>query len=157
VLGLLRRSHAGTIPAPDDDVATAPLREQALALPQAIDRVLDAFALDEALAAIFAVVGLANRTLDRTAPGRWFATAIWRAPTGCRAPCSKRYVCSRVSSPFLPLAQLRAALQVRDDGDARTWTALHEGTPLLPALSLFPRILPADHSDATAREPISSS
>jgi methionyl-tRNA synthetase len=141
LFGLLRRSSAGAVPAPGPSSPDSEaLRAAALELPEVVDRAVERFALDEALASVWRLVDLANRTLDRSAP--W--SAIRRGDLGganaiLRALLEVLCVIASELAPFLPTTAerlLRALIPVgRSAGNG-----LVTGTQLPASLQLFPRI-----------------
>jgi len=135
LFGLVQRCTGGTLPPPAADTSPE-LRERALALSSEIDRAVERFALDEALAAVWKVIELANRTLDRTAPWAVIKRGELEAASQLlRAQLETLHVIARELAPFLPRA---ADTLTRSLG---TWDALETGKALPPALNLFPRWL----------------
>ena len=144
VLGLVQRSHGGTVP-PAVGACTAEdgaLRDAALGLPAKVDRAVERFALDEALAAIFEIVDHANRHVDRSAPWALVRDGdLTRANAVLRTLLETLRVLAAELAPFLPrtAARLGDALAGSRAHDPCAWNVLTEGAPLQPALKLFPR------------------
>lgn len=140
-LGLVQRSHSSTVPPVGPLLPPViELRAAALALPDKLDAAVARGALDEALAAIFELVDICNRTLDRTAPWSLVRDGEQvRAGAILRGLLEALRVIARELQPFLPLSaeRLQAALGAPHADPA--WNALSEGTPLPAALQLFPR------------------
>ena len=106
---------------------TAALRESAAALPSEIDGAVERFALDEALAAVWKRIELANRTLDRTAPWALIKCGeLEQAGQLLRAHLEALQVIAHELAPFLPRA-------------AHTLTQSLSSPQLPPSLNLFPR------------------
>ena len=125
LFGLAQRCPLPPQAAYSDD--TAALRESALAVPGEIDRALGRFALDEALAVLWKLIELANRTLDRTAPWALIKRGeLAAAGEILRAHLETLQVIARELAPFLPRA-------------AHTLTQSLSSRELPPSLSLFPR------------------
>jgi methionyl-tRNA synthetase len=130
VLGLVKRCTNGVLPPPAADaIETAALREAAHALPAEIDRAVERFALDEALAAVWKLVELANRTLDRSAPWALIKRGeLESAGQLLRALLDTLSVIARELAPFLPRASDKLARSLGAPGQL-----------LPPSLNLFPR------------------
>lgn len=137
VLGLVQRCRGGTLPPSAPDTRdTAALRDASRALPDQIDRALERFALDDALAALWKLVELANRTIDRTAPWQLIKRGdLEGASQLLRALLDTLDVIARELSPFLP----RAARKLSESLGGATGRGLVTGIALPPSLNLFPR------------------
>lgn len=123
VLGLVQRCTRGTLP--PSAAASSALHEGTVALPFEIDRAVERFALDEALAAIWRVVELCNRTLDQTAPWALIKRGeLAAAGQLLRDQLDALRVIAQELAPFLPRA-------------AHTLTQSLDTLP--PTLNLFPR------------------
>jgi methionyl-tRNA synthetase len=144
LFGLVQRCTGGTLPpAAADTPDTAALREAALALPAQVDRAVERFALDEALAAVWKLIELENRTLDRTAPWALIKRGEHEAAAQLlRALLEALQVIARELAPFLPRAShlLSKSLCAPPASETQErWNVLPTGERLPASLSLFPR------------------
>src|SRR5262249_4260476 len=89
----------GRIPEPR---GASPLSALAEALPARIDRALDAFAFDEAVAPIVALLDAANRELDAAAPWRLRRTDPAAAAAALYAPLEAARFAAGELAPFVP-------------------------------------------------------
>jgi methionyl-tRNA synthetase len=146
VLGLVQRANAGCVPPPSAASAVdIELRAAALALPDEVDRALQRFALDEALAAVFELVAHCNRVVDKSAPWALLRSgAHEQANDVLRSLLEALRVLGAELAPFLPLtaATIHGALSAPEAAPA-AWNVLQEGTRLPASLQLFPRRLRA--------------
>jgi methionyl-tRNA synthetase len=142
VFGLVQRASGGVVPVPAAaEPAARELEQLAAALPAAIDGALERFAIDEALDAVFALIGACNRFLDRTAP--WAALKrgdTARASAQLRALLEVLRIVAGELEPFLPetAARLTQALGV-DGPPGHGFYQLREQHQLPRNLQLFPR------------------
>lgn len=144
VFGLLARATASAIPARGEELPEArALREAVGSLPAEVDRAVERFALDDALAAVFERVDLANELIDRTAPWALLREGQHaRAESLLRALLETLRVLAVELAPFLPNAanQLAQALHAPAETSPGAWEVLPEGAPLPATLALFPRV-----------------
>jgi len=158
VLGMIARWRGGRIPRGAGNAT--PLHAIATDLPRRIDTALDRFDSRAALAAIWELVGAANRYVDDTAPwilarravggdgdaARDLDTALGNLAEALR-------LIGHHLAPFLPEASARILAQLGDDerGDcpgSTEWGATLAGRVIQPAGPLFPRIeLTAEEQD----------
>lgn len=136
VFGLVARANGSAIPRagvlPGEANA---LHAAALALSAEIDACAERFAFDEALDAVFAVIDLANKLIDQSAP--WAAIRDGRAGTThalLRELLETLRVIASAAAPFLPTAcaELERAL-------GASGKPLRDGARLPAKLALFPR------------------
>ena len=132
------RLGAGRIGAPATESAEAArLRGLAGALPARVDAALDAFLLDDAVAAITELIGAANRALEIAAPWRVARTDPAAAAAALYAPLEAARIAAGELAPFVP-GVARTILDRLGDphGDprwgARSAIELHAGPPPLP-------------------------
>jgi methionyl-tRNA synthetase len=143
VLGLVARSNASCVPPASATPEVDVLRAASLELPGAIDSAIARTALDDALAAAFDRVDLANRLIDQTAP--W---AVLRAGDTARANAILRglletlRVLATEFAPFLPRVSRELTNALAAPEPSRAWNALTTGAALPAALRLFPRVRP---------------
>jgi methionyl-tRNA synthetase len=142
VFGLVQRANAGRVPhaggALDVDLE---LESAARVLPGDVDRALERFALDEALAAVFELVAVCNRVIDKSAPWALLRSgAVERANSVLRSLLEALRVISIELAHFLPqsAAKLDAALGA-PAATGTAWNVLQEATQLPASLQLFPR------------------
>lgn len=141
LLGLLQRANGGVIPAAGDEPPELrELKRHVQSLPAGVDRAVERYALDDALAAIFTRVDACNRSIDQVAP--WALIKRGETSLACawlRGWLEALFGIGNSLSAFLPhtATQLLAAL-------GETTTASHgclrEGQPLPASCQLFPRI-----------------
>ncbi|HUQ08647.1 MAG TPA: methionine--tRNA ligase [Kofleriaceae bacterium] len=112
-----------------DTAEAVELRARAAALPARVDAALDAFLVDDAVAAICEVVDHANRYLERTAPWRLARTDPAAAAATLHAPLEVARIAAAELAPFVPRV-------------ARTITerlgATERGSPPIPRLRRAP-------------------
>jgi len=149
-LGMIARWCGGRIPRGHD--AAPPLHAIAAALPAQIDAALDRFDFRAALAAIWELVGAANRYVDDTAP--WILARGAAAGNEAAARDLDTVLATLAETlrllghhlaPFLPDASARILAQIGDGerGDcpgATEWGTTLAGRAIQPAGPLFPRI-----------------
>lgn len=155
-LGMIGRWRDGRIPQAGEDAAT--LYTLTAELPERIDAALDRFDFRAALAAIWEMVGAANRYVDDTAPwllarsaaaGNKAAAHDLDAVLGALAEALRLIAHHLV--PFLPDASARILAQLgdaaADEGEttderagAGAWGTSLAGRLIQPAGPLFPRI-----------------
>jgi methionyl-tRNA synthetase len=141
VLGLVQRSNGGCVPARGIECAESDeLREAARALPGRIDDAIARFALDEALDAVFSLVDLDNRVIDRVAPWALIRRGeLQEANAFLRCLLESLRVIGRELEVFLPGAGRGIGRVLEVGGDRSEFYALSEGLQLPAALQLFPR------------------
>jgi methionyl-tRNA synthetase len=142
VLGLIARSHGGCVlPRGRETAASVELREAALALPGKIDEAIARFAVDEALDAVFALVELDNRVIDRVAPWALIRRGELQEANGfLRCLLETLRVIAREVGVFLPGVGRRLGELLRiGGGTVGEFYGLADGLPLPAALQLFPR------------------
>ena len=135
---LAAKASAGRAPAPRDDADAAALRAVASGLPGRIDTALDAFAFDEAAAAIVELLDAANRALERAQPWRVLRTDPIAAASSLYAPLEAARIAAGELSPFVPdvasiiAARLGSPELVPSWGGLVPGSELPVGTPPLP-------------------------
>lgn len=143
VFGLVQRASGGVIPRVGRATShTDALRTAALALPAQVDRAFADYSLDSALSALFSLVDLTNRTIDRTAPWALIRNGELEAAGALlRDLLETLRVIAAELAPFLPRAarELAAALRGAEHVPEGTWNVLPEAALLPPRLQLFPR------------------
>jgi methionyl-tRNA synthetase len=138
-VALAGRACGGRVPRPADDAGAHELRALATALPARVDAAVDAFALDEAAAAITAVLDAANRTLDRAAPWRRLADDPAAAATALYAPLESIRIAAGELEPFVPGVARTVAARLGGAQLAPAWGGLTPGAPLVAGPPAFPR------------------
>ncbi|MGB9847063.1 MAG: class I tRNA ligase family protein, partial [Desulfotomaculales bacterium] len=151
-LGLLERYFQGTVPVPAGSAGPdRDLIDLALATPGAVEEMMEKRDLAGALAAIWRLVGRANKYVDETAP--WALRKDPAMQARLQTVLYNLSECVRflgvLVSPFLPLTPPRLWPQLGIDGraDLQTWESLQwgklpPGTAVRRAEALFPRIDP---------------
>lgn len=151
-ISMIERYRDGVIPASGPVTAVEqPLIEQAIVLPSQVDTAVRAFASNEALAAIWELVGAANRYVAETEP--WALAkqrkagereAAQRLDTVLYTLAETLRLVAYLLSPFLPAtaAKIASQLGVALDGDApwtsvTAWGRLAVGTRVQPGPILF--------------------
>ena len=151
-ISMIQRYSDGVIPASGPlTAAEQPLIEQAKALPGQVDAAVRAFASNEALAAIWELVGAANRYVAETEP--WSLAKARKAgdPDAARLLDTVLYtlaetlrLVAELLVPFLPetAAKIAAQVGVPLDSDApwasvTSWGQLAAGTHTQPGPVLF--------------------
>ncbi|HEY5947951.1 MAG TPA: methionine--tRNA ligase [Kofleriaceae bacterium] len=120
---------AGRVPTPDDTPASRELRELGERLAGRVDVAIDAFAPDEATAAIVEVLDAANRYLEATAPWRIQRTDANAAAAALYAPLEAARIVADELAPFAP--GVAATISERL-GTLVPGSELHSGAPPLP-------------------------
>jgi methionyl-tRNA synthetase len=153
VVSMIGRYYDGTIPAAagDEEDAVRALREHAEATPERVHAAMDAFAPNEALAAIWTLVGEANRTIVLVEP--WVL-----AKTRTEDPRSEERLATvlhhlaevlRIVAlallPFTPDKARAIAARLGVDapevwGDALAWRAQPDPRPVTMGDPLFPKL-----------------
>jgi methionyl-tRNA synthetase len=153
VIGMVNRYYDGVVPAPGPlDAIDHALIAQAEALPSQVDAAMSRFALHEALAVIWEVIGAANRYVaevkpwglaknrqqDPSAENR-LATCLYNLVEMLRLTA---YFCA----PFLPTtaAAITSQLGLDQNGDCAVlsnWGLYPAGTAVQPGGVLFPRLV----------------
>jgi len=149
-VAMVEKYFQGTVKAPDaPEELDRELIELAEQTPAAVEEYMDKMELSNALAAIWRLVGRANKYVDETAPwglakdpekeGR-LATVLYNLAE------SLRFI-AIMAAPFMPLLPGRvwAQLGIEDRPDLTTWDALvwgrlPAGTVVKKGQALFPRI-----------------
>ena len=132
------RLAAGRISAPAAESAEAArLRGLAEALPARVDAALEAFLLDDAVAAVTELIGAANRALEIAAPWRIARTDPAAAVAALYAPLEAARIAAGELAPFVPGVARTILARLGDPhGDprwgARSAIELHAGPPPLP-------------------------
>jgi methionyl-tRNA synthetase len=151
-LGMLERYFQGTVPAPAGSAGPdRDLIDLALATPGAVEEMMEKRDLAGALAAIWRLVGRANKYVDETAP--WALRKDPAMQARLQTVLYNLSECVRflgvLVSPFLPLTPPRLWPQLGIEGRAalQTWESLQwgklpPGTAVRRAEALFPRIDP---------------
>jgi methionyl-tRNA synthetase len=109
-----------------------------------VDRAIERFAIDDALAAVFELIAVCNRVVDKSAPWALLRSgAVDQANGVLRSLLEALRVISVELAPFLPqtAARLSAAL-VAPAAPGTAWNVLRESTQLPASLQLFPRRQP---------------
>ena len=149
-LGMIARWRDGRIPQATG--GTTPLHEIAAILPERIDTALDRFDFRAALAAIWEMVGAANRYVDDTAP--WVLAkraaggdvdAARDLDTVLGGLAEALRLIAHHLAPFLPETSARILAQLGDEttgecSDSAEWGATLAGRLIQSAGPLFPRI-----------------
>ncbi len=149
-LGMIARWRDGRIPQATG--GTTPLHEIAAILPERIDTALDRFDFRAALAAIWELVGAANRYVDDSAP--WIlakraaggdADAARDLDTVLVGLAEALRLIAHHLAPFLPETSARILAQLGDEttgecSDSAEWRATLAGRLIQSAGPLFPRI-----------------
>lgn len=138
---LAGKAAAGRVPPPlaAADPDANELRALATALPARVDAAIDAFALDDAAAAITALLGAANRTLDRAAPWRRLADDPDGAARALYAPLEAIRIAAGELEPFVPGVARTIAARLGGAPLAPAWGGLTPGAPLVVGPPPFPR------------------
>ena len=114
------------------------LRSAAEQLPARVDAALADFLVDDAAAAICALVAHANRALETLAPWQLARVDPDAAASALHAPLEAARIAAAELSPFVPEAS-RAILDRLGGGAAAEWGGLRSGDALLHGPPLFPR------------------
>jgi methionyl-tRNA synthetase len=145
VFGLVQRANSGRVPPLGAALAAnLELEAAARALPGEVDRAIERFAIDDALAAVFELIAVCNRVVDKSAPWALLRSgAVDQANGVLRSLLEALRVISVELAPFLPqtAARLSAAL-VAPAAPGTAWNVLRESTQLPASLQLFPRRQP---------------
>jgi methionyl-tRNA synthetase len=151
-VSMVARYYGGVVPAPGE---LLPIDEEligpAKSLAERVDEALDCFAPHEALAAIWDVIGAANKYVDDTEP--WALAKRRESDPLANARLSTvlynlvetlRLVAHTVS-PFLPTAAEGIARQIGvafdTGGDWAVWGSYSSGAHVKPAGVLFPKVV----------------
>jgi len=150
-VSMVTKYYDGIVPAPEaQDEAARRLVDLADALGARVQAAVERFALHEALAAIWEVVGTANKYVVEVAPwslakarasgdveaGARLATALYTLIETLR-------LAAVFCEPFIPAAAGRIAAQLGLSADARSrsqrWGGYAPGTCVQPGSALFPK------------------
>jgi methionyl-tRNA synthetase len=101
-LALAAKLSGARVPVPSDTADAHTLRACAAKLPARVDAALDAFVLDEAVAAIVELLDEANRVLERAEPWRLQRTDPAGAAAALYAPLEAARIAAGELSPFVP-------------------------------------------------------
>jgi methionyl-tRNA synthetase len=145
-LGMIGRWCGGRVPRGNGTLT--PLHAIAATLPEQIDTALDRFDFRAALAAIWELIGAANRYVDDTAPwllargtaaGNEAATRELHVVLGNLAEALR--LLGHHLAPFLPEASARILAQLgAEEAGTAEWGSTLAGRQIQPARPLFPRI-----------------
>jgi methionyl-tRNA synthetase len=138
---LAHRLCGGRVPPRSgDDADRAALRGELVALPGRVDAAVDRFALDEAIAAVFAAGLATNRYLERSAPWtRARSGDVAGAAAAVRASLDAVAALAGELAPFLPATSEAILQRLAADGTAPAWLQLRDGAAIAAPLPLFPR------------------
>jgi methionyl-tRNA synthetase len=138
----VRKLCDGFIPEPGGVSATNDaLRTIAEALPAKVDAALDAFLLDDAVGAIFALVDAANRALEATQPWRLAKTDPVTAAQALHAPLEAARIAIGELQPFVPRLTAQLADRLGAADLAPTWGLLPVGARLEIGPPPVPRLV----------------
>jgi methionyl-tRNA synthetase len=139
----------GRVPAPASESAEAvALRARAEALPARVDAALDAFLLDDAVAAIVELIDAANRSVELSAPWKLARTDASAAAATLYAPLEAARVAAGELAPFVPQVARTIVARLGDAPLTPAWGGLVPGT----ALRNGPPPVPRKARSATARD-----
>jgi methionyl-tRNA synthetase len=153
-LGMVGRYYDGIVPAPPAmTAAEAPLRQTAETLGERIDEALARFAPHEALAAIWALIGAANRYVAEVKPWH-LAHDRERNPTAEAQLATTLYTIAETLrlvacylSPFLPTSAEAISRQLGlSRPGAAAWGGYPPGTTVRPGPLLFPKLSGPDQA-----------
>ena len=147
-IGMIGRYFGGKLPAPDAvEAVDQALIEAGAGLYARIDAALERFAPDEALAAIWELIGVANKYVVEVKP--WAlakAGADPRLATTLYNLAETLRLVAYALAPFLPTTAERIAAQLGFTidtstplGEALAWGGYRPGTPIEPGGVLFPK------------------
>ena len=148
-LSMLERYAQGKMPAPGAvgcAVEDEPLRQEALALAERVERAMQLLNFSQALEAIMALVSHANRYIESQAPWQLAKSGSTdRLQTVVGMPAEAIRVSAILLEPFMPSVstaiweQLGMGTSPRRLVDATRWPALQAGQPLGTRSVLFPK------------------
>jgi methionyl-tRNA synthetase len=137
---LATRLSAGRVPAPGlETLEASALRARADALPARVDAAVDAFLIDDAVAAILEVIDAANRSLEIAAPWRAARTDPVAAAGALYAPLEAARIAAGELSPFVPDIARTIAARLGDADLAPGWGRLLPGAELRVGPPPLPR------------------
>ena len=140
---LVAATSGGRLPAPGLETAEdARLRGIAEALPARVDAAVDAFLLDDAVAAVLELLDAANRSLEVTAPWRLARTDPAAAARALVAPLEAARVAAGELSPFVPGISRRIGSRLGDLDLEPGWGRRCPGAPLVVGPPVIPRLTP---------------